>query len=293
MIILKFFPSLGQNSETFIRVEVCANYCAIEFLALRIHLVDSSGDCTECLNDESTFTETIKTVLFTLAFSNEELMKKEKRILQNDILQLYCECDIPSRYCGIQQIEKICYGCPSIQEGNVTKEGLKSKKMPLVSTKALKENLGSLYKENLLCDTKLKTKTGSFPAHKNILSARSLVFRKMFISDMKEKSTGCVDIEDLDDDTVQRMLLYIYTATLQDLQWDSACNLYAAADKYEILSLKSECSSFLKDHLSSDNALDLLILADMHQDEDLKSNTEKFILNHTEASSKPMNGNSS
>ncbi|GFY78490.1 speckle-type POZ protein, partial [Trichonephila inaurata madagascariensis] len=143
--------------------------------------------------------------------------------------------------------------------------------MPLVSTKALKENLGSLYKENLLYDTELKTKTGSFPAHKNILSAHSEVFRKMFASDMKEKSTGCVVIEDLDDDTVHKMLLYIYTATMPDLLWDSACNLYAAADKYEILSLKGECSSFLKDHLSSDNALDLLILADMHQDEYLKS----------------------
>ncbi|GFY56058.1 hypothetical protein TNIN_348791 [Trichonephila inaurata madagascariensis] len=59
-----------------------------------------------------------------------------------------------------------------------------------------------------------------------------------------------------------------YTATMPNLLWDSGCNLYAAADKYEILSLKSECS-FLKDNLSSDNALDLLILSDLHQDEDL------------------------
>ncbi|GFY37077.1 hypothetical protein TNIN_3041 [Trichonephila inaurata madagascariensis] len=61
----------------------------------------------------------------------------------------------------------------------------------------------------------------------------------MFTNDMKEKNNKCVDIEDLDDDTVQRMLLYMYTATLPDFQWDSACNLYAAANKYEILSLKN------------------------------------------------------
>ncbi|GFQ71291.1 tdpoz1 [Trichonephila clavata] len=78
------------------------------------------------------------------------------------------------------------------------------------------------------------------------------------------------------------MLLYMYTATRPNLQWDSACNLYTASNKDEILCLKNECSSFLKDNLSPDNACNLLILADMHQDEDLKSSVEEFILNHKE-----------
>ncbi|GFY65737.1 hypothetical protein TNIN_94111 [Trichonephila inaurata madagascariensis] len=72
----------------------------------------------------------------------------------------------------------------------------------------------------------------------------------------------------------------MYTATVPDLQWDSACNLYSATDKYEILSLKSMCSSFLKDNLTQDTACDLLILADMHQDEELKSTAQDYILNH-------------
>ncbi|GFY72286.1 hypothetical protein TNIN_19051 [Trichonephila inaurata madagascariensis] len=76
------------------------------------------------------------------------------------------------------------------------------------------------------------------------------------------------------------MLLYIYTAKLQDLQWDSACNLYAAADKYQILGLKSECFSFLKDNLTQDNACNLLIFADKHLDENLKSIIQDYILNH-------------
>ncbi|GFY56062.1 hypothetical protein TNIN_348831 [Trichonephila inaurata madagascariensis] len=272
MMTLRFFPSRIENSETLIHVEICTQNRTLQFSTFRIDLVDTSGHRIQCLNDEFTFTEMIKTALFTLAISKEEVMKKESLYLQNDVLQLCFEYDIPFDLHPFNFVEKICWGCPSIQEENV--------KMPVDSTRTLKENLESSYKENLFCDTKLKTETGSFPAHKFILSARSLVFRKMFTSDMKEKSTGSVYIEDLDDDTVQRMLLYIYTATMPDLLWDSACNLYAAADKYEILSLKSECSSFLKDNLSLDNALDLLILSDMHHDEDLKSSTEKFILNH-------------
>ncbi|GFT56853.1 hypothetical protein TNCV_2522521 [Trichonephila clavipes] len=76
------------------------------------------------------------------------------------------------------------------------------------------------------------------------------------------------------------MLLYIYTATVPDLQWDTACDLYTAADKYEILSLKSKCSSFLKDNLSQGNACNLLILADEHQDQDLISAIQDYILIH-------------
>ncbi|GFT35097.1 hypothetical protein TNCV_2585751 [Trichonephila clavipes] len=72
----------------------------------------------------------------------------------------------------------------------------------------------------------------------------------MFTNEMKEKSTRCVDTEDLDDDTIQTMLQYMYTATIPDLKWGIDCNLYAAADKYEILSLKSELSKNCKTYFS-------------------------------------------
>ncbi|GFQ80568.1 TD and POZ domain-containing protein 5, partial [Trichonephila clavata] len=249
MIKLKLFPSDGQNSETFIRVKFCEPDPKIKISTFRIHLIDTYENRVECLNDEIRFDASFYTT-FTLLLSKEELMKNKNRYLPNDVLQLNCEC-IFSTGIVLEEIENITFGYPPLfQKESLTSDDFKSKKKLLDSTKTLKENLESLYEENLLCDTKLKTKTGSFPAHKNILSARSPVFKAMFANDMKEKNSECVDIDDLDDDIIQRMLLYIYTATVQDLQWNSACNLYTAADKYEILSLKSECSSFLKDNLS-------------------------------------------
>ncbi|GFX41324.1 TD and POZ domain-containing protein 5 [Trichonephila clavipes] len=280
IIKLKFFPSNGQNSETFIRVKFCDPDLKLKMLTFRIHLVDSSENRVECLNDEIECDASFDATSFTLTFSKEELMKNKNRYLPSEVLKLDCECTFLTGIV-LEEIQNITFGCPPlIQEGRLTTDDLKSKNMLLDSSKALKENLESLYEENLLCDTKLRTKTGSFPAHKVILSARSPVFKKMFITDMKEKSTGCVDIEDLDDDTVERMLLYIYTSMFQDLQLNSACNLYVAADKYEILSLKSECSSFLKDNLSPDNACDILTLAGNHYDKELKSAVQEYILNH-------------
>ncbi|GFU61313.1 hypothetical protein TNCV_5033581 [Trichonephila clavipes] len=98
----------------------------------------------------------------------------------------------------------------------------------------------------------------------------------MFLDDMK-KLKGSVDIVDLDDDTVRRMLLYMHTDSIEDLEWESALRLYEAADKYEILFLRKECSVFLVGLLSPTNACDALVLAGRHQDNDFKV-VQKYIV---------------
>ncbi|GFY77022.1 hypothetical protein TNIN_57851 [Trichonephila inaurata madagascariensis] len=108
----------------------------------------------------------------------------------------------------------------------------------------LKEDFHCLYAEGILRDVKLRTTTQTFHAHKNILYVRSPVFRAMFTTDIKEKVQECVDITDLEDATVRRMLLYMYTNALEDFQWESALKLYAAADKYKIFALKASVVLF-------------------------------------------------
>ncbi|GFR23445.1 tdpoz3 [Trichonephila clavata] len=131
--------------------------------------------------------------------------------------------------------------------------------------KTLKEDYKTLYTDGTLSDVKLCTGTQSFPAHTAVLCARSPVFKAMFSDDTKEKNKGSVDVVDLDDDTLHRMLLYMYTCSLEDLKWESVLRLYEAADKYEILSLRKKCSAFLEDRLTPTNACDALVLADRHQ----------------------------
>ncbi|GFU74284.1 TD and POZ domain-containing protein 4 [Trichonephila clavipes] len=242
------------------------------------HFLDAFGNRVEYLKQKLIFTE-----------HNEHTYPSftsiEEMYFPNDVLTLHCECSFTTGIVS-EQIEKICQGCPLMQEKGLACKDLESKNASPHLAIILQENLESLYKDNLLCDTKLVTKTKSFLAHKCILSARSPVFKAMFNNDMRERNSECVNIEDFDEDTVQRMLLYMYTATLPDLQWDIACNLYTASDKYEILSLKIECSSFLKESLSSDNACDLLILADMHQDLDLNCRFNAFKVDSIEVTSR-------
>ncbi|CAL1281791.1 unnamed protein product [Larinioides sclopetarius] len=145
---------------------------------------------------------------------------------------------------------------------------------------SVQDDFKAIYNEKLFTDVVLKTATIAFPAHKIVLCARSSVFRAMLTNDMKEKNTDCIKVEDLEDETVQRLLLFLYSDNLEHLQWESAVQLYYAADKYAVEKLKVLCSSFLAENLSTSTASELLLLADTHSDPQLKQIVVDFILKH-------------
>ena len=72
-----------------------------------------------------------------------------------------------------------------------------------------------------------------YNCHQVILSARSPVFRAMFMADMAEKKTQKVDIKDMTPDVLYAMLIYIYEATLPSPEKFDQCgkDLLAAADQ--------------------------------------------------------------
>ncbi|KAG8186994.1 hypothetical protein JTE90_005766 [Oedothorax gibbosus] len=148
---------------------------------------------------------------------------------------------------------------------------------------ALGDDLLLLYRGSALSDATLNTEGKSFSAHRSILAARSPVFRAMFEKDeTSEVQSGVVDIDDVDSETVDRMLVYLYGDSVGDLEWKEASTLYYAADKYEILPLREKCADFLKACLAADNACDLLVLADRHSDQELMTCVVDFILGHEE-----------
>ncbi|GIY78581.1 TD and POZ domain-containing protein 5 [Caerostris extrusa] len=134
-----------------------------------------------------------------------------------------------------------------------------------------------LLREKISCDVTLRVGSAEFPAHKTILGARSPVFKAMFTCDMQETARNALDISDSDADTVKRMLLYVYTDTLDHPDGDSVEKLCFAADKYEILCLKKKCALLLESDLCESNACRILLLADRHQDEYLKETVCRFI----------------
>lgn len=122
-----------------------------------------------------------------------------------------------------------------------------------------------------------ETEMTEFRAHKCILAARSPVFKAMFNYKLKENLTNKVIIEDCKPDVVKAMLKYIYTAYLPDDIKNIAIDLYIAAEKYFIESLKIKCREFLIENLNTDLVVQIYILAELYNDSMLRKQSLKFI----------------
>ncbi|GBL76118.1 TD and POZ domain-containing protein 3 [Araneus ventricosus] len=267
------------TDEDSITIQLVSENGKIEYFVLHLMSLNGFGSAGTGIRKEFLFCENKKTKLFTLPFSKKNPMANKNICLTNDVLSLRFECTFSTGNI-VEEIESVIYGWESLASIEPDNECFDEENTLSVSKRILNDDLKSLFHDKIFSDIKLKTCTKTFPAHKNILSARSPVFKAMFSNNMKEKFNECVEIEDMDSDTVFRMLHYVYTAEIQDLQWENACDLYRAADKYEILALRDECSAYLKSNLRPNNACEVLILADLHQDEDLKASVQEFIFNH-------------
>ena len=125
----------------------------------------------------------------------------------------------------------------------------------------LLEDFVKLFENMELSDVTFNVCDQQFPAHKNILAARSPVFSAMFQHPSKEKMTGVVDVPDIEPDVFKELLRYIYTGEVPWNRMDEvAAGLLAAADKYLLEKLKNACEKHLTDRISPANCIKLLSL---------------------------------
>ena len=123
----------------------------------------------------------------------------------------------------------------------------------------ISENLHSFLLAKEFSDVQIKCGDETFDAHQVILSARSPVFGRMFQSEMTEKKSQLVDIEELDPKIVLEMLKFIYTGscavTEEDPDLELAADLLVAANRYELNLLKNMCECVFASELTAENCL--------------------------------------
>ncbi|GBM91667.1 TD and POZ domain-containing protein 2 [Araneus ventricosus] len=241
----------------------------LKYISCNTSIIDSEGRKISYGSKKYFFRDLKKGVSSFMLLFPEMLMEDKSRYFPNDVLSLDFEFVLAT-------VEH--FGC-RLKYHNLENEVAGEKTQ---NTAVLIADFKTLYNDGIFSDIELRTSTKTFSAHKNILSARSPVFRRMFSSDKKEKTSGYVDIISFEAETIHRMLLYIYTDSMENLQFEDASKLYEAADKCEILSLKSRCSSFMKENLCPENACDVLVLAYLHKDDDLKCSVQDYILGQRE-----------
>ena len=128
----------------------------------------------------------------------------------------------------------------------------------------LSNHLEGLFDSMQFSDVNFNIGGRDFPAHKNILSARSDVFAAMFHHPTKENLTNQIKIEDIEPDVFRELLRFIYTGRVQvDKLEVIAASLFIAADKYLLDQLKMTCQSHLLHHMSPENCVVLLSTGDL------------------------------
>ncbi|XP_057318662.1 speckle-type POZ protein B-like [Microplitis mediator] len=116
-----------------------------------------------------------------------------------------------------------------------------------------------------------------FRAHKLILGTRSPVFDAMLSHDMKEKKENKIEIPDVDPEIFKKLLEFIYTDKVSDLD-DDAEELLEVANKYQMQSLKDMCTVSLSQTINVGNAIRIMLLADRNNVKQLMKYAEKFII---------------
>ncbi|GBN42826.1 TD and POZ domain-containing protein 2 [Araneus ventricosus] len=143
------------------------------------------------------------------------------------------------------------------------------------SQKKLLNDLKMIYNNPEDYDFTFQVEDDFIHAHKTILSFRSEYFKRMFKTQMKEEVQNSVLIVDFSYSTMKKLVEFLYTGdftkTEEDDDGQDIWNLYVAADKYQVMDLRSLCGSKLISTATVDNIIDILQLSARHNDEDLKT----------------------
>ena len=133
----------------------------------------------------------------------------------------------------------------------------------------LLHKLNELRETNTLCDTTIRAQGQDFAAHKCVLSAASPYFRAMFTSELKEKESNLVELQETKSTTISDVLQFIYTGKAS-IDSSNAQDLVMIADYLIIPSLKTEVSLFLEGTVNASNCLALESFASRYNCESLK-----------------------
>ena len=128
-----------------------------------------------------------------------------------------------------------------------------------------------------------------FPAHRNILMARSDYFKAMFsggFSESDRSSSSPLEIKDTTPEAFRSLLLYLYTGDAASIvNSDIILDVMELSNRYVAVSLEMYCLWYIESSmLSESNAIELLVWCsgkvDMGLYADLRGKIKQYVLEH-------------
>ncbi|CAN0927161.1 BTB/POZ domain-containing protein At2g04740 [Linum grandiflorum] len=137
----------------------------------------------------------------------------------------------------------------------------------------LVSSFGTVQTSDDLADVCIRVEKKIFRCHQVVLAARSEYFRarlsrmKDFNEELREDVLPCIEEHDLSMEAFEKMLEYMYTDALTDINPDQVEEMFDAASRYLLFPLKRAVADVLLPHLENASPVELchwLILADMY-----------------------------
>ncbi|CAC5401245.1 unnamed protein product [Mytilus coruscus] len=151
-----------------------------------------------------------------------------------------------------------------------------------MENKTLPECMIYMLKNEILCDVTFLVGEDCKPikAHRYMLCSRSPVFHTMFQGSMPE--TNNINVPDIDENTFDLVLKYIYSDEIQ-ITNENVRDILYAAEKYMLSRVKQKCSDLLKKTACSSDAVVALSTATQFHLEVLQRESLQFIESNTNA----------
>jgi len=127
---------------------------------------------------------------------------------------------------------------------------------------AFMEDIESIFQDVKNSDVLVRAEDQEFKCHKNILSARSEVFKNTLAHDTIESESNTIVVREVPAIAVEDMLKYIYTGKLPADPKRLTFDLLNAAEMYQIPSLKEACMQNLVESLDVPSCISTFILVD-------------------------------
>ena len=128
-------------------------------------------------------------------------------------------------------------------------------------------------------DVTIKTDGKCFPANRLVLSCYSKFFETMFQTDMKEKYQSTVDMNTVDEKSMQNIIDFIYTGKIV-IDEKNVIALLSAADYLLMDDVKQYCFEFLESNITSDNCFTVFDVSILYENKSLQNKVYKQISNN-------------
>uniref|UniRef100_A0A0N5C0A2 BTB domain-containing protein n=1 Tax=Strongyloides papillosus TaxID=174720 RepID=A0A0N5C0A2_STREA len=196
------------------------------------------------------------------------LLNKSKGLLANDKLTVLCLVEIidleSGNYNNLETLNDITH----------------QSKLAL--------DFGSMFDKLLFTDCSIKVGRTTIKVHRGVLATRSLVFYNILNSTSRKSQKNVIEIKNFHVEVVKKMLRYIYTDHVSDIE-HIASEVLAIAVEYGLDKLKEIAIECLCDDLTMGNVCERFILSEKFSSQELKEFCQDFIIDNAEPLIKTKN----